>query len=194
MSLAKTLRSRHIILASGSPRRQQFLRDLGLEFDMRLIPVEENYPSGMTSTAVAEYLAELKATPHIPTLTEKDILITGDTIVSQEDTIFGKPKTREEAVEMLNALSGKSHQVISSVCLKSTTKTTIFHDLTTVYFKALTAKEISYYIDTYSPYDKAGAYGIQEWIGKIGITRINGSFYNVMGMPVNKLYAALLAF
>lgn len=194
MDLDQKLKNRHLILASGSPRRQQFLKDLGLDFEIRLKPVEETYPDHLKNAEVAEYLAELKTAPFNENLKQDDILITGDTIVCLGDTILAKPKTADKAFEMLMNLSGNPHQVISSVCLKSTEKTALFHGKTTVFFRTLKEEEIWYYINTFKPYDKAGAYGIQEWIGKIGIEKIEGSFYNVMGMPVDKVYTALLKF
>ncbi len=192
--LAKHLKKYHLILASGSPRRQQFLKDLGLNFEIRLKRVAEVYPTPLPPAAVAEYLAELKADPYLNELRPKDLLITGDTLVCLDNDILGKPESPEEAAEMLKKLSGQTHQVISAVSLRSKRKKTTFHGLTEVCFKPLKKEEIDYYITQFKPFDKAGAYGIQEWIGKIGITDIQGSYYNVMGMPVDKLYAQLMSF
>lgn len=194
MRLLENLKDRHLILASGSPRRQQFLSDLGLKFDVRLKPVEETYPESLKGAQIAEYLAELKTSPFKDDLKPGTILITGDTIVCQDEQVLNKPKDAGEAFVMLRNLSGKPHQVISSVCLKSVEKTVLFHGKTKVFFKPLTDAEIKYYVKTFEPFDKAGAYGIQEWIGKIGVEKIEGSFYNVMGMPVDKVYAALQEF
>lgn len=188
--LREKLKNHHLILASASPRRQQFLKELGLDFEIRLKPVEEIYPEGLKPSEIAEYLAKLKAEA-FPDLKPNEILITGDTIVVFENKILGKPKNEEEAFEMLRMLSGKKHKVISSVCLKSTEKTSIAHDVTKVWFKELSAEEIRYYIDNFQPFDKAGAYGIQEWIGQIGVEKIEGSYFSVMGMPVHLLYEML---
>lgn len=194
MLLTTHLKNRHLILASGSPRRQQFLKDLGLEFEIRTKEIRETYPAELSGAEIAVYLAKAKAEAYKEELKPGEILITGGTIVCQNDLVFNKPKNKEEAITMLQQLSGKEHQVISSACLSSTEKTVSFYDKTSVFFKDLSITEINFYIDQYQPFDKAGAYGIQEWIGKIGIHRIEGSFYNVMGMPVNKVYKALSEF
>lgn len=194
MALAEKLKSRNLIVASGSPRRQQFIKDLGLDFEIRLKPVQETYPETLEAVEIAEHLAKLKAAVFLEELNPEDILITGDTVVYHENQVLNKPKTEEEAFEMLESLSGKSHQVISSACLTSTDKYALLHDVTKVYFKELDKQEIDYYIKYFKPFDKAGAYGIQEWIGKIGIEKIEGSFYNVMGMPIAKVYEALKTF
>lgn len=192
--LKNRLKDKNIILASGSPRRKQILEELGLSFSVEIRKVIETYPSHLTPPEVAIYLANLKAEPFKKDLGENDILITGDTIVCLENKILGKPKDREEAFEMLSRLSGKEHQVISSVCLKSKDKLFEFKDITLVHFNKLSKLEIDYYLDYYQPYDKAGAYGIQEWIGQIGIKKIEGSFYTVMGMPTHLLYENLMKF
>jgi len=158
-----------IVLASGSPRRQQFLRDLNLDFEIRLKPVEEVYPNSLKGAEIALFLAELKAKAFDGELNEKEVVITGDTIVCLDNLALGKPKDATEAQEMLENLSGRSHEVISSVCLKSIHKTKLFYDTTVVHFKKLSAEEIQHYIKNYRPFDKAGAYGIQEWIGQIGV-------------------------
>ncbi|HLS30140.1 MAG TPA: Maf family nucleotide pyrophosphatase [Flavobacteriaceae bacterium] len=194
MILAEKLKSRNLIVASGSPRRQQFIKDLGLDFEVRLKPVQETYPDTLEAVEIAEHLAKLKAAVFLDELRPKDILITGDTVVYHENKVLDKPKTEKEAFAMLESLSGNSHEVISSTCLTSTQKYVLVYDVTKVYFKKLKAEEINYYIKNFKPFDKAGAYGIQEWIGKIGIEKIEGSFYNVMGMPVNKVYQALKVF
>lgn len=191
--LQKKLQDRQLILASGSPRRQQFLKDLGLDFDIQLKAVEEVYPDHLKEAEVAEYLAELKADA-FSKLDENEILITGDTIVCIDGKVLGKPESAVEAKEMLQQLSGKIHQVISSVCIKSSSKKEVFHDCTIVHFKELSPEEIEYYINNHQPYDKAGAYGIQEWIGQIGVTAIEGSYFTVMGMPIHLLYDKLMAF
>lgn len=194
MTLAQQLSSRHIILASGSPRRQQFLTDLGLTFEVRLKQIDETYPATLKQAEVAEYLAQLKAEAYRDELRPEDVLVTGDTVVCLDDIILGKPKSVDQATQMLQSLSGRAHHVISSACVSSLEKSEVMHATTKVYFKTLTPDEITYYINTFKPFDKAGAYGIQEWIGQIGIERIEGSFYNVMGLPIGKLYNALKNF
>lgn len=189
--LREKLQNRNIILASGSPRRQDFLRDLGLNFEIRLKELEENYPDHLKAEEIADYLSKLKANAFKNELEPEDILITGDTVVWFQNEILHKPKSPEEAFEMLKKLSGNAHEVISSACITSVQKQAVFHDITKVYFKDLTDEEINYYIEHFQPFDKAGAYGIQEWIGQIGIEKIEGSFYNVMGLPIAKLYQNL---
>lgn len=194
MLLQEKLKNKQVILASGSPRRQQFLRDLGLDFKIRLKSIEERFPEHLKGVEIVNYLAKLKARPYLATLKEEELLITGDTIVVKEGEILHKPKNKEEAIAQLTRLSDSAHQVISSACLVSTKKQRCVADTTVVYFKKLAAEEIEFYVDHFQPYDKAGAYGIQEWIGKIGIQKIEGSFYTVMGMPVHKVYQALMDF
>jgi septum formation protein len=189
--LAKLLQNRHLVLGSGSPRRSDFLRELGLDFEVRLQEFEESYPSELKREEISEYLAKLKAKALEPVLSEEEILITADTIVWCEDEALGKPKDREEAIKMLQSLSNKSHEVISSVALTTTKKQVLLSDTTTVNFRKLTDEEIVYYVDHYEPFDKAGAYGIQEWLGYIGITEIRGSYFNVVGFPVQKFYTGL---
>ncbi|TCI91135.1 Maf-like protein [Tenacibaculum sp. M341] len=183
----------NIILASGSPRRQQFFKDLHLDFEIRLKEVEEVYPDHLKGTEITDFLADLKSKPFDLELTEGDLLITSDTIVWLNDKALGKPKNYEEAFAMLKSLSNNKHQVITSVSIKSKKLQKVFNDTTDVYFKELTDNEIDFYIKTYQPYDKAGAYGIQEWIGKIGIDKIEGSYFTVMGLPVHKLYKELIS-
>lgn len=191
--LPQILKDVKLILASGSPRRQQFLNDLGLPFEIRLRPVEEIVPENMIAPKVAEYLAKLKA-EEFDDLKPNEVLITGDTVVSLENKILGKPKNETDAFQMLRTLSGKKHEVISSICLKSVKNLKIDHAVTQVYFKELSDKEINFYIQNFQPYDKAGAYGIQEWIGQIGIEKIEGSYFNVMGMPTHLFYEILRDF
>ena len=189
------LNGRLIILASQSPRRQYLLRELGLDFEIRETHVKEVYPGGMSPEGIAVYLAELKAADfEDPRLDENAIVITADTIVSLGDEILGKPSTHGEAVAMLQKLSGRKHDVITAVCLKSARKKRVFHVLSSVSFKELSMEEIEYYIDNFQPFDKAGGYGIQEWIGYVGINKIEGSYFNVMGLPVKELYEELLKF
>jgi septum formation protein len=182
------------ILASKSPRRNQLLKSLGIAFQVKTKEVEENYPENLQKEEIPVFLAELKAKPFLTNLTRNDLLITADTIVWKNGEVLGKPANKEEAAEMLHFLSGSEHQVISGVCLSSADKTKSFYSISDVRFKSLTEKEIEYYISEFKPFDKAGAYGIQEWIGIIGITHIEGSFYNVMGLPIQKLYDEIQKF
>lgn len=188
------LKNKNIILASGSPRRQQFLKDLNLEFTIRLKEIEEIYPTHLKEVEITIFLAKLKANSIKDELTKDDILITADTIVWLDNKAIEKPKNRELAYEMLLKLSGRTHLVISSVCLTSIDKQSVVSDTTLVTFKDLSKDEINYYIDNYKPYDKAGGYGIQEWIGFIGIEKIEGSYFNVMGFPVHKFYQEIIKF
>lgn len=182
------------ILASGSPRRQQMLRDLSLPFEVWTADTPEVYPPGIRVVDIPIFLARQKAIPFKPVLGDKDLLITADTIVCMGNQVLGKPGDREHAREMLKVLSGKIHQVITGMCLTSSKKEVVFSDVTHVEFKVLSEDEIEYYVDAYQPYDKAGAYGIQEWIGLTGVVRIDGSFFNVVGMPVQRLYEEILRF
>lgn len=183
-----------IILASKSPRRQQLLSDLGLKFRVQPMDVPEEFPSGMGMEEIPVYLAELKANAFAPVLTERQLVITADTIVWLDGNVLGKPLDFEEAFAMLKDLSGKKHQVLTGVCLLTKQKKVSFFASTDVWFKPLSDEEITFYIENYSPYDKAGAYGIQEWIGYVGIHRIEGSFFNVMGLPIQSLYEHLKDF
>lgn len=183
-----------LILASKSPRRQQLLSELGFDFEIRTKDVEEDYPPHLQRENVALFLSQLKANAFKNELKEKELIITSDTIVCLDNQIIGKPTSRANAIEMLTALSGRMHDVITAVTLTSSQKQTSFFVCTTVFFKSLSVDEITYYIDNYEPYDKAGSYGIQEWIGFIGIEKIVGSYFNVMGLPLKELYDALHAF
>ena len=185
------LPNKKIILASGSPRRQQYCKELGLDFSIQLKEVEEIYPENLKHHQITDFLAELKANAFVNELAENEILITSDTIVWHENKALGKPKNYEEAFQMISSMSGKTHEVITSVCIKSKLKSEVFHSITSVTFINLSNQEIDYYITNYKPFDKAGAYGIQEWIGLIGISKIEGSYPNVVGLPVDKLYAKL---
>ncbi|MFD2515726.1 Maf-like protein [Pontibacter locisalis] len=183
--------SRPLLLASNSPRRKELLTGLGLDFIVRVKDVHEDFPNDLKGAEVAEYLASHKADAYKDSLSD-EVVITADTIVCLGDRILNKPQTHHEAAEMLRALSGKSHEVITGVCLLSKEGKSVFHDTTKVYFKELSDSEIDFYINHYKPFDKAGAYGIQEWIGMMGIERIEGSYFNVVGLPVQKLYAKLV--
>lgn len=192
----KLLMKSPLFLGSQSPRRQQLLSEMGLEFSvLNIDDLEEKYPKKLTSREVPTYLSNLKAKALYELMPDKKgILITADTIVVIDDVILGKPLNREEAKRMLAKLSGNTHAVVTGVTLKSRLKTISFSDTTQVTFRKLTEIEIDYYVDNYSPYDKAGAYGIQEWIGIVGISRIAGSYFNVVGLPTEKLYRELLHF
>lgn len=180
-----------VVLATGSPRRQQFFRDLDIPFRIELREIDEVYPLALKGVQITDYLADLKSKA-FKTIKDKELLITSDTIVWCDEEALGKPKTSREAHEMLRKLSGKKHEVMTSVSIKSLHFQRLINDTTEVYFKNLTDAEIAYYVDTYQPFDKAGSYGIQEWIGFIGIEKIKGSYFNVMGLPVHKLYKELM--
>jgi septum formation protein len=191
----KRLDGFHLVLASASPRRQYLLKELGLDFEICTTSVIEKYPDGLTPREVATYLAELKAASFdTARMNQKAILIAADTIVVLGEEILGKPANHDEAVIMLKKLSGRKHDVITAVCLKSRKKSKTFHVQSSVYFKELSLEEIEYYIRNFQPFDKAGGYGVQEWIGYIGISKIEGSFFNIMGLPVKELYEELLQF
>ncbi|HBS87685.1 MAG: septum formation protein Maf [Bacteroidetes bacterium GWF2_38_335] len=184
-----------IVLASNSPRRKQMLGELGVNFEIRVpIDSDESYPSDMNPHDIPEYLAGKKAAGLIPGLKESEILVTADTIVVLDDQIMNKPTDATDAFRMLRELSGKKHEVITGVCISDKSKSRSFKSVTDVYFKDLTDEEIQYYIDNFKPFDKAGAYGIQEWIGFIAVRRIEGSYFNVVGLPVQKLYEELCNF
>ena len=189
--LKEKLKNYNIILASKSPRRQQFFKDLNLDFTIQLKEVEEIYPKKLKGTEITEFLADLKSKA-FTNLSNKDLLITSDTIVWLENEALGKPKNEADAFKMLQSLSGKKHEVISSISIKTNNFQKIISDVTSVYFKEISDEEINYYIKNYKPFDKAGAYGIQEWIGFIAIDKIEGSYFNVVGLPVHKLYNVLM--
>ena len=192
--LKEKLKGYNVILASGSPRRQQFLRELDIDFEIRLKEVEEIYPQTLKGAEITDFLAELKAAALTETLSENEILITSDTIVWHENKALGKPKDYDDAFAMIKALSGKTHEVITSVCIKNAKRSDTFNETTKVTFNPLTDEEIKYYLDNYKPFDKAGSYGIQEWIGLVAIAKIEGSYANVVGMPVDKVYQHLVNF
>jgi septum formation protein len=181
-----------ILLASQSPRRQQLLKDLGIDFEIKVIDgIEEGYPENLKSHEIALYLAEHKARHYTDYIDDKTILITADTIVWLNNEVLEKPVDFNDAVNILKKLSGNKHSVITGICLMTKSKSKSFYVETEVSFKNLSEEEIKYYIENYKPYDKAGAYGIQEWIGYVGIEKISGSYYNVVGLPVQKLYTEL---
>lgn len=189
--LNEKLKNYKIVLASGSPRRQQFFKDLDLDFEIRLKDVEEIYPAELKREEITAFLAELKASAFEGELAPNEILVTSDTIVWHNEKALGKPKDKNDAFNILKSLSGSMHEVLTSVCFKTAKKTETFTELTKVYFNDLDDEAIAYYIDRYQPYDKAGAYGIQEWIGLIGVAKVEGSYANVMGLPVDKVYEYL---
>jgi septum formation protein len=184
-----------VILGSQSPRRQYLLKELGIKFDTKVKQmVLEDHPENLSMEEIPLYLAGKKADAFNDELTDKMIVITADTIVWQEGKVLRKPKDRKEGYEILHALSGSVHQVYTGVCIRSINKRHSFSSRTDVYFKQLTDEEIVYYIDKFEPFDKAGAYGIQEWLGYIGVERIEGSFFNVMGLPIQELYVEMKKF
>ena len=183
-----------LILGSNSPRRQELLKSLGFSFLNKPINADETFPVDLLAEEIPLFLAEKKADAYEEELSENDILITADTIVWCDGKVFNKPANFVEGKKMLEALSGKMHEVYTGVCLKSGNKQTTFYDVSKVYFKKLKSEEIEYYLTNYSPYDKAGGYGVQDWLGYIGIDKIEGSFYNVMGLPVKELYEELIKF
>jgi len=189
--LHEALKKYNLILASGSPRRQQFFKDLGLEFEIRLKPIKEEYPPTLRHFEITNYLAQLKSLPFESELTNKDILVTSDTIVWFEERALGKPRNADEAFSIIRSLSGHTHEVITSVCVKHKAFQKTVYDVTKVTFKDLTDEEIWYYINNFNPYDKAGGYGIQEWFGFIAVTNIEGSYFNVMGLPTHLVYETL---
>ena len=187
----KNLKNIQIVLASGSPRRQQFLKDLGIDFKIRLKEVAEIYPATLVREEITNFLAILKAKSQQELITDQELLITSDTIVWLENEALGKPKDFEDARQILLKLSGKTHEVITSVCFFSKkTYNTIF-DVTEVTFGVLSNEMIEFYLKEFQPFDKAGAYGIQDWIGLVGVTSIKGSYTNVMGLPTEKVFSFL---
>lgn len=190
--LLEKLKEKKIILGSGSPRRKFFLEELGLNFEIRIKEVEEKYPDTLVGSEITDYLSKLKSAPFIKELKDDDILITADTIVWLNNRAIGKPKNAADAKKMLAKLSGNIHEVISSIAVTTNKTTTLLNETTTVKFKNLTSEEINYYVDEFKPFDKAGSYGIQEWIGYIGIEKIEGSYFNVMGFPVQKFYELMM--
>jgi septum formation protein len=194
MQILKKLSGIQLILASASPRRQQLLSDLGVPFDIMKLDVEEQFPEKLQREAIPLFLSRLKADEAKKNIQENQIIITADTIVWLNNQVLNKPSDLTEARWMLSKLSGKTHEVITAVSLTSSKKSFSFYVITEVTFRQLHEEEIYYYTETFRPLDKAGAYGIQEWIGYVGVEKINGSFFNVMGLPVKELYEEILAF
>ena len=189
--LREKLSNYNIILASASPRRQNFFKQLDVPFRIQIKEVDEVYPEHLKAAEITDYLADLKSKAFTD-LQENDLLITSDTIVWFEDKAIGKPKDKEDAFHMLQSMSGKQHFVYTSVSIKSAVFQRVFHDETMVEFEEFTDEEINYYLENYKPYDKAGSYGIQDWVGLIGVKKLVGSYFNVMGLPVHKLYKELM--
>ena len=184
-----------IILASNSPRRRELLAGLDLDFEVKVIKgIDESYPETLAPVKVAQYIAAKKADAYVPAIHEDDPVITADTVVIVDNDILGKPHDESEAKAMLRRISGRSHQVVTGVCLVTKDKRREFSVSTDVTFRSLSESEIDYYVSHYRPFDKAGAYGIQEWIGYVGVTGLNGSYFNVMGLPVQRIYSELQHF
>ena len=182
----------NIILASGSPRRQQFFKEMDLHYTIRLKEIEEIYPEHLQAEEITNFLAVLKASAFENELKENAVLVTSDTIVWLNGKALGKPKDYDDAFKMLQQLANQTHEVITSVCLKSIDKTDVFHCVTKVTFANLSDEAIRYYLDNYKPFDKAGSYGIQDWIGLVGISKIEGSYTNVVGLPTEMLFQKLM--
>lgn len=180
-----------LVLASKSPRRQALIAELGIPFEVRIKEAEENYPADLEPHKVPEYLAQLKAAPLRTGLAENEVLLTSDTVVILDNQVLGKPADEAEAKKMLRNLSGKTHEVITGVSLLSLREEVVFSSCTKVTFSELEESEINYYVAKFKPYDKAGSYGIQEWIGYIGVQKIDGCYYNVMGLPLHDVYQSL---
>lgn len=180
-----------LYLGSGSPRRVELLTQMNIPFEQHVIDVEEVYPNGLKGAAITDFLAKLKGNAHQKILLPDELVLTADTIVWHEDAALGKPKNEFDAIKMLTSLSGKTHDVISSVCLSSVEEQNCIKEITKVTLRELTKEEIAYYVQTYKPLDKAGAYGIQEWIGLVGVKRIKGSYTNVVGLPSAKTHQLL---
>lgn len=194
LNMLDNLKDKQIILASKSPRRQELLKGLDINFEIQTKDVDESYPATMTPEEVPAFLAEKKAAAFEDQLGENTIIITSDTIVIQEGTILEKPQSIEDGKRMIGQLADNKHVVVTGVCIQSQSKKEVFSDHTQVHFMPLTEAEIDYYMNKYEPFDKAGSYGVQEWIGYVGIEKLEGSYYNVMGLPVHKVYEALKGF
>ncbi len=194
MLIQEKLKPYNIVLVSQSPRRRELLKGLELEFECTSVDTDESYPASLKDGEIPMYIAEQKADAYLPQMADNTLAITADTVVLINGSVLGKPKSRQEAIDMLHTLSGNAHQVITGVCIFTKGKRKTFSVLTDVQFTTLTDAEIEHYIDTYKPFDKAGSYGVQEWIGYVGIEKITGSYFNVMGLPVQRLYKELNQF
>ena len=182
-----------VILASGSPRRRELMAGLGVNYEVRILPdVDESYPDTLQGEEIPLYIAKEKADAYIPMMQPDELIITADTIVWLDGKVLGKPRDREDALQMMRTMSGRTHEVFTGVCITTTDWQRSFTAQTEVRFATLSEDEIIYYVDNFKPMDKAGAYGVQEWIGFIGVENISGSYYNIMGLPVQKLYRELL--
>lgn len=190
VAMLESLKNYHVVLASNSPRRRELLAGLGIDFEVRVLPgIDESYPENLPVVDIAQYIATKKAAAYDVAVDE--LLITADTVVIVDDLVLGKPHNTDEASRMLHLLSGRTHQVVTGVCLRTRSCEHSFAVTTDVTFKVLTEEEIMHYVSVYKPFDKAGAYGIQEWIGFIGVTGLHGSYFNVMGLPVQRIYTEL---
>lgn len=188
--MLESLKNYHVVLASNSPRRRELLAGLGIDFEVRVLPgIDESYPENLPVVDIAQYIATKKAAAYDVAVDE--LLITADTVVIVDDLVLGKPHNTDDASRMLHLLSGRTHQVVTGVCLRTRSCEHSFAVTTDVAFKVLTEEEIMHYVSVYKPFDKAGAYGIQEWIGFIGVTGLHGSYFNVMGLPVQRIYTEL---
>lgn len=192
MIMLDNLRKYHIILASNSPRRKELLAGLDIDYDVKVIPgIDESYPENLPGEEIPQYISRRKAEAYEQTMQPDDLIITADTIVWSEGKVLGKPRTEQEACDMLKSLSGKTHEVITGVTLMTEKEKRTFAVVSQVTFDTLSEAEIRYYVERYRPMDKAGAYGIQEWIGYVGVSSLSGSYFNVMGLPVQRLYKEL---
>ncbi|MBO8447266.1 MAG: septum formation protein Maf [Bacteroidetes bacterium] len=194
MLLTEKLKNYNVILASASPRRRELLQGLEFDFTCKPVDIDESYPPNLEGAQIPLYIADKKADAYLPEMKDNDLVITADTVVIADDFVLGKPADLDEARKMLQLLSGHTHKVITGICLTTKSKRRSFHSMSEVTFTELSEEEINHYLQTYKPLDKAGAYGVQEWIGFIGIEKLVGSFYNVMGLPVHRLYRELNAF
>lgn len=194
MLLAEKYKNHKIVLASKSPRRQELMKGLDISFEVRTMEVDESFPPALQREEIPLFLSKLKAQAFLAEMKENEVVITADTVVWVNDHVLNKPEDRDEAIAMVNELSGNHHVVYTGVTITTKDKALSFYDETKVYFEALTQEEIEYYIDKYQPYDKAGSYGVQEFIGYMGISKLEGSYFNVMGLPVHQVYKKLMEF
>lgn len=195
MKPLENLKKYHIILCSKSPRRRELLAGLGIDFEVKTLSgIDESYPCDLNSDMIAQYISQKKAEAYKSLIVDNEMVITSDTIVLLDGKVYGKPADEADACRMLGELSGRTHKVITGVCINTRERSCAFHVVTEVEFAPLSSDEIEYYVTLFKPLDKAGAYGIQEWIGSVAVRAINGSFYNVMGLPVQRLYAELKSF
>lgn len=195
MKPLENLKKYHIILASNSPRRRELLAGLGIDFEVKTLSgIDESYPCDLNSDMIAQYISQKKAEAYKSLIVDNEMVITSDTIVLLDGKVYGKPVDEADACRMLGDLSGRTHKVITGVCINTRERSCAFHVVTEVEFAPLSSDEIEYYVTHFKPLDKAGAYGIQEWIGSVAVRAINGSFYNVMGLPVQRLYDELKSF